>query len=305
MAPGAAPVATPVRPGPTAEQEVREAVNEVRRELPRTSGEVSRLPLRLLLVLLGGYIGLGLGTVQFLLDVFVALVLTKPGHAFFAILRFVLDLVFGGVLLLAYARAKRDVGTGAVIAGVAGLVLLFLPWAGTVAGLLAVGGAALLLIDSGDRRAQAQAAATADVPLAIPVEVRVIEDVFIIHNDGRIIAHETRRLRPERDSAIMSGMLTAIQEFVKTAIPLDGDSTPRSVGEISYGEYRIVLEHGRSIFIAAVILAQATGSEAFRVKMRRALDRIEQLTGERLTKWDGDLSNLPPLAPILREELLR
>src|SRR2546422_8678465 len=46
----------------------------------------------------------------------------------------------------------------------------------------------------------------------------ILEDVFLLnHKDGLLIKHETRRLRPDVDTDILSGMLTAVQAFVKDA----------------------------------------------------------------------------------------
>jgi len=52
----------------------------------------------------------------------------------------------------------------------------------------------------------------------------MIEDVFLMYRDGRLIAHNTRRLRPDVDGDILSGMLTAVTAFVKDS----GRPTPRS-----------------------------------------------------------------------------
>src|SRR2546426_7546738 len=50
----------------------------------------------------------------------------------------------------------------------------------------------------------------------------IVEDVFLLnHKDGLLIKHETRRLRPDVDTDILSGMLTAGDGFVKD--PLRGE----------------------------------------------------------------------------------
>ena len=47
------------------------------------------------------------------------------------------------------------------------------------------------------------------------VERAIIDEVFLMYRDGRLIKHFTRRLKPDVDQDILSGMLTAVQEFVK------------------------------------------------------------------------------------------
>src|SRR2546422_5425033 len=47
----------------------------------------------------------------------------------------------------------------------------------------------------------------------------IVEDVFLLnHKDGLLIKHETRRLRPDVDTDILSGMLTAVQAVLEDAL---------------------------------------------------------------------------------------
>src|SRR5205809_2064374 len=54
----------------------------------------------------------------------------------------------------------------------------------------------------------------------------VVDDVFLISKDGRLLMHNTRRLRADRDEDILSGMLTAILAFLK-------DSDPEENGKLT------------------------------------------------------------------------
>src|SRR3989442_4960730 len=42
-----------------------------------------------------------------------------------------------------------------------------------------------------------------------------IEDIFLLHRSGLLLKHYTRRLRPNVDSDVLSGMLVAVHEFLK------------------------------------------------------------------------------------------
>ncbi|TLZ58816.1 MAG: hypothetical protein E6K16_08050, partial [Methanobacteriota archaeon] len=70
---------------------------------------------------------------------------------------------------------------------------------------------------------QRAAAPKAAAPVAAekPKEASLIDDVFLLYNDGLLIKHETRRLKPDVDSDILSGMLTAVQAFVKDSFRSD------------------------------------------------------------------------------------
>jgi hypothetical protein len=115
----------------------------------------------------------------------------------------------------------------------------------------------------------------------------IIEDIFLIYRDGRLIAHHTRKLKPDMDDDILSGMLTAVQEFIKTSF---GGDEASPVSEITYGKNKILIEHGQFIFISAVIEGQ--GSEEMHERMRSAVHNIELEFDKELTNWSGDVKDL-------------
>lgn len=316
------PVATPVE-GPAKAAPPRkpagETLEELHRELPKSVAEVRRLPLPPLLILAGATAAAGLGVLQFLLEVVISLATVDPGRFTWGALRLLLDLILAGLLVLAYVRGKADVRTGWVMAGLTSILLLvFGWWAGTVAGILALIGALLWFLESenaiGPRGPPATALPVATaVPVAapgssasatapVPAGPEIVEDVFLVHKDGRLLAQESRRLKPAgHDDLIMTGMLTAISSFVKGAIDVDEGAAERELGEITYGEFTIVLEHGTSMFIAAV-MHRAAGA-TFREKMRRAVQRIEAEYGSAIREWDGDPESLKGVGAVLRKEL--
>ncbi len=131
----------------------------------------------------------------------------------------------------------------------------------------------------------------------------IIEECFLVHKDGRLIAHETRRLKPEQDREAITGMLTALQDFVKTSFKVQGmkKGKTREVGEIAFGEYKIVLEHGKWVFLGAVTHEQV--SDAVRARMHDAVRTIEAEFAETLHEWDGDQDRLTGAGDIVREKL--
>ena len=79
----------------------------------------------------------------------------------------------------------------------------------------AIAGALFFLVR---RRSQTGSKPSPAAPTAKESEA-IVEDVFLLnHKDGLLIKHETRRLRPDVDTDILSGMLTAVQAFVKDAL---------------------------------------------------------------------------------------
>jgi len=127
-------------------------------------------------------------------------------------------------------------------------------------------------------------------PMAQPIPVAsqtTIDDVFLIYRDGRLISHHTRKLKPDMDDEVLGGMFTAIQEFIKTSFGGD-EETP--VDEISYGKNKILIEHGKYIFISAVI--EGRGSDEMHERMKIAVQNIEVEFEGRLKDWSGDVKDL-------------
>lgn len=115
----------------------------------------------------------------------------------------------------------------------------------------------------------------------------VLEDAFLVYENGCLIAHHTRRLKPDYDHHIMTSMLTAIQSFVKDSFK---DESDWDLKNISFGESQIVIERGKNFFLAAVYKGQF--QEEFSEKMRKVIGDVEEKYGEELVAWNGDLDTL-------------
>src|SRR5205807_3085540 len=120
--------------------------------------------------------------------------------------------------------------------------------------LAAILGTALFLVMR--RRAAAAPKPAAPAPV-VKAKEAIIEDVFLLnHRDGILIKHETRRLRPDVDTDILTGMLTAVQQFVKDA--LRGDDYA-DLNEMTVGHMHILIGRGKWLVLAARI--EGDGSE--------------------------------------------
>ena len=118
----------------------------------------------------------------------------------------------------------------------------------------------------------------------------IIEDVFLIYKDGRLIHHDTRRLRPEVDEQTLGGMFTAIQEFIGQSFPAE-DGTKGQIKEIMYGDNKILLEHGKFVFLA-VMAGSIRDTKALHKRMSKLLKAIEEACAVNLIGWDGNLESI-------------
>ena len=116
----------------------------------------------------------------------------------------------------------------------------------------------------------------------------VVDEVFLILSTGCLIAHATRRLKPDQDDSILSAMLVAIQGFVQESFKDDSDTTLK---EIAFGSRRMLIDHGRHVLLAVVIGQEkaVTGEELERTRgaMREVIMAVEATYKDVLEKWDG------------------
>lgn len=122
----------------------------------------------------------------------------------------------------------------------------------------------------------------------------MIDEIFLIYNDGRLILHETRRLSPEMDDDIVSSMFTAIQEFISTTM---GDGKDK-LKKLEMGNKKIIIERGNYTFMAIVV--EGDEPKGLRKKMRLSIEVIEDEYGEILREWDGNVSLLGDLRKFVK-----
>lgn len=125
-----------------------------------------------------------------------------------------------------------------------------------------------------------------------------ITDVFIVHRDGTLVNHVSSGGKLERSKYSMSGMLTAIQDFVSDSLDSkDGDE----LNEISHGDNRILLEHGKYVYLALVCTGEAPSE--IRKKMRKVLRQVERDYKNELKLWDGDEDKVKAIGGLTSELL--
>jgi hypothetical protein len=124
----------------------------------------------------------------------------------------------------------------------------------------------------------------------------IIEDVFLLyHRDGILIKHETRRLRPDVDTDILTGMLTAVQQFVKDA--LRGDEYTE-LNEMTVGHMHILIGRGKWLILAARM--EGDGTSSWSAQIERCIKDMEDHHWDQLEDWDGDMSLARVLMPYLK-----
>lgn len=156
------------------------------------------------------------------------------------------------------------------------------------------------------QRVQAQMQGVSEAELAmrrsLPFQV---ERLFFVHRESGILLHHllpADEAHPTAlaatsvdDSDLISGMLTAIQDFVQDAL---GRGEEGQLDAIQYGNQQILIETARYTYIAIVV--RGIEPSGLRAAMRSCAYEIERDHAAALRAFDGDLAPLQPAGARLR-----
>jgi hypothetical protein len=120
-----------------------------------------------------------------------------------------------------------------------------------------------------------------------------IEEVFLVDNAGVLLVHLSRGESKAIDAKLVSGMLTAVQEFVKDSFRPNHDVDDTKIaegalGKLEYGDFKIVIERGQYTFLSAVI--SGYDNKRLRNRIRDVVDEFETRYSTVLADWDGDMA---------------
>ena len=155
----------------------------------------------------------------------------------------------------------------------------------------AIGGTLLIVV----RRLGVRGKPEVPVAAAKPESTATIDDVFLLYRDGILIKHETRRLKPDIDTDILSGMLTAVQSFVKDSFR----SEEGELDELTFGEMHILIGRGKWLILAAMV--QGDGTENFRPEIEKCISEMEASHPDAIEKWDGNMTIARTLTPYIKK----
>jgi hypothetical protein len=126
-----------------------------------------------------------------------------------------------------------------------------------------------------------------------------ITEILLIHREtGLLLCHVSRNPDIASDSDLVSGMLTAIGDFVQDAF---GRGRKGQLDEIQYGEQRILIEAAQYAYLAVAV--DGIESAGFRAQMREQIIEISQQYENLLRHYDGDPMPLAPAKALLHSLL--
>lgn len=127
---------------------------------------------------------------------------------------------------------------------------------------------------------------TFDEILAEHQVLRRVEQVFLIHREsGLLLAEASRSARGTRNGDMVSGMLTAIQDFVHDSFSV---RESEQLDSIQVGNVTVWVEQGPLAVLAAVV--QGHPPEHFQARFRGVLEHLHAACDAELRAFSGDVS---------------
>ncbi|MFQ5918992.1 MAG: hypothetical protein ACE5I4_02965 [Thermoplasmata archaeon] len=121
-----------------------------------------------------------------------------------------------------------------------------------------------------------------------------IEEVFVIHRKGILVAHQSRTLTPDKDRDILAAMFKAVQGFVQEAF---ARGTEGSMRGLRFENFNILIEQGTYHYVAVVYRGQESRRLARRVATLS--QAIETEFGALLAAWVGDMEEIRGIRRLL------
>ena len=124
-----------------------------------------------------------------------------------------------------------------------------------------------------------------------------IEEVFVIHRESGLLLSHVSAKEPgvKVDEELISGMLTAIRDFVSEAFKSAED---QELDEIQYGQSKILLDRGHHSYLAVVISGIEPGQ--FDDDIHKLIRKIHNQYYKSLRHFDGDITQFSEMPKYLK-----
>ncbi|MES1257653.1 MAG: OmpA family protein [Acidobacteriota bacterium] len=127
-----------------------------------------------------------------------------------------------------------------------------------------------------------------------------VEQVFLIHRkSGLLLLHVAAKGSVLKDADMISGMLTAIQDFFSDSFTEGG----QDLETVDTGRFRLWIQYGPHVLLAGAV--SGTAPAELKGVFREAIDKVEEMFGGELGRFkQDDLSVFEPARPLLEACLL-
>ena len=110
-------------------------------------------------------------------------------------------------------------------------------------------------------------------------------DLYIIHRDGLCLLHQKFGMI-EVDSDLVGGFFTAIQQFMRDVLPMEGNA--QNIKSLDRGDFKLLIEMGKETDIFGIVISEKEDVEV-RAKLIEILQEFESRYKEKLLSFYGDV----------------
>jgi len=122
-----------------------------------------------------------------------------------------------------------------------------------------------------------------------------VEQIFLIHGEtGLLLQHVLSDTAISKDPDMVSGMLTAIQDFTKDSFEVEENS---GLSTLRLGDLTILIEQGPSAILAAVV--RGTVPQGMQDILSETLESIHLQEPHHLKQYDGNPERFEHIQPLL------
>jgi rubrerythrin len=116
-----------------------------------------------------------------------------------------------------------------------------------------------------------------------------VYEAFLIHEKGLPIAHASHEESLELEDVVVSGMFTAVQNFINDVFSDQSSENDWELDKMEFGEHKILLERSQDLYLAVIFEGH---SNKLRRSMKKLLLKIDEVYGNVLKDWDGDMDQI-------------
>ncbi len=126
-----------------------------------------------------------------------------------------------------------------------------------------------------------------------------LEELFLIHNDGRLMSHVTREEGTGIDKDVVSAMFTAVQEFVRDSF----QAGELGLKKLEIGDRNVMIEKGKYVYLALIYSGWPPQSVFQSLSMM--LSDVEERYRGKIEHWNGTKKALPGVDEMLQKYMAR
>lgn len=127
-----------------------------------------------------------------------------------------------------------------------------------------------------------------------------LDEVFLVGYSGILLAHLSNTIKSERDRDLVTGMLTAVQDFIRESF--QGTKEGEELRRMDFGARTIIIRRGGHSYLAAIVRGRAPFG--LNRKMVETLRKLEAKYTDSLLNGTVDGRLLDGAGELLSQELL-